>query len=101
MFTWTWIVFSALWIFGLALGLSQLGFAFWARETSGGKFADITSLQRKSLDLYPAAGLFCLGLAVTSGSVWERVFWAVLTGWCLFRLMRSIIIARKKKTYPN
>jgi hypothetical protein len=97
MITWTWIVFNALWIFALALGLSQLGLLYWKRESSEGNFDRTLAAQKNGVNLYPAVGLFCLGLFVTSVSVWERVFWVVLAGLCLFQLIRTLVIAWKKR----
>lgn len=75
---WPLVAFSALWILGLAVMLSALGFAYYEAETNGERIWDRMRRAGAQLALNGGLALFCVGMAGTSGSWWERGLWGTL-----------------------
>jgi hypothetical protein len=75
---WRLVGLSALWIVGLAVVLSVLGFADYHAHAERRRF--LATLGRPAYRLATNIGLllFCLGLFGLSASWWERVIWAIL-----------------------
>ncbi len=75
---WRMVGFAALWILGLAIVLSALGFASYEARPAGEKLRE--RLKRPGYQRAINAGLtlFCLGMAGTAGSWWERILWGLL-----------------------
>jgi hypothetical protein len=90
MIDWYSVSFGALWIFGLGLEVAALSFAYWEKEVTGERLRLILSRPRWGIPLNVAGGIFCLGLAATSGTAWEKVLWCVLAGWYVFQIWGTV-----------
>jgi len=75
---WPMVAFGALWIVGLAVILSALGFAYYEAGQADEKLR--TLLRRSPFQRALNAGLtlFCLGMIGSAGAIWERVLWGLL-----------------------
>ena len=75
---WPMVAFGALWIVGLAVILSALGFAYYQAGQADEKLR--TLLRRSPFQRALNAGLtlFCLGMIGSAGAIWERVVWGLL-----------------------
>jgi hypothetical protein len=98
MLDWYGIAANALWIFALALVLAVLGFAYWEKEVTGERLRLILSRSRSSMTLNGAGGVFYLGLAATSGALWEKILWSMLAGLYVFRIWNAV---RSRKSRPG
>lgn len=90
---WPLVGFSVLWILGLAVVLTVLGFAYYEAETSGERLRDRLRRPGPQLAMNSGLALFCAGMAGTSGSWWERGLWGALClafGWYAW-------VARKRR----
>jgi len=90
MIDWFNFVANALWVFALALALAVLSFSSWEAKVGGERLRVVLSRPRWEFTLNLAGALFCLGLAATSGKIWERVLWLVLAGLYLFQIGFSV-----------
>jgi hypothetical protein len=75
---WPLVAFSAVWILGLAIVLSALGFAYYDAQISDERFRGRLRSGGTQLALNGGLALFCVGMAGTSGSWWERGLWGAL-----------------------
>ncbi len=82
---WFGITANGLWILGLALLLSLLGFASWERSTNGGTLGSIFMSPPLNTTWNVAVAIFCLGMAATSSALWSRILWLILTIYSVFR----------------
>ena len=75
---WSMVAFAALWIIGLAVILSALGFAYYEAAQADEKLR--TRLRRPVYQRALNAGLtlFCLGMIGSADALWERVLWVLL-----------------------
>ena len=75
---WPMVVFGALWIVGLAVILSALGFAYYEAGQADEKLRKW--LRRPGYQRAVNAGLtlFCLGMIGSADAIWERVLWGLL-----------------------
>lgn len=78
MIDWLGLVFSTLWISGLAIALSVLSFAIWQARGAGKSLRLHLGQTSNQVALNLAGLLFCLGLAGSSSRTWEQVLWVVL-----------------------
>ena len=71
--------FATLWIVGLAVILSALGFAYYKAGQAEEKLR--ARLRRPVFQRALNAGLtlFCLGMIGSAEAIWERVLWGLLT----------------------
>jgi hypothetical protein len=97
MLNWFQVFSNAFWILGLAQGLAVISNAYWEMQRTGKKFGKVLSYQSRRFDLNLAAFLFCLGLLLTSGTLWERILWSLLMGWYLLQIINIFLVVRKKK----
>lgn len=76
---WPMVAFASLWIVGLAVILSALGFAYYEAGQTDEKLR--TQLRRPGYQRAVNAGLtlFCLGMIGSADALWERVLWGLLT----------------------
>ena len=75
---WRMIGFAALWVTGLAIVLSALGFADYHAATSRSRFREEVARPRLSASINLGLMLFCLGLTGSSGAWWETALWIML-----------------------
>ena len=75
---WRMLAFSSLWIFGLALILTVLGFAYYhAQRRKRGLSAELRRYNHQVV-INGALVLFCLGMLGSTSPWWERVLWLLL-----------------------
>ncbi len=86
---WPMVAFGALWIVGLAVILSALGFAYYEAGQADEKLR--TRLSRPGYQRAMNAGLtlFCLGMIGSADALWERVLWGLLTAAFAFYTWRA------------
>jgi len=75
---WRMVGFAALWITGLAMVLSALGFADYHAAMSRSRFREEVARPRLSASINLGLMLFCLGLTGSARAWWERALWIVL-----------------------
>jgi len=75
---WRMVGFAALWITGLAVVLSALGFAYYEAVETGERLRECWRLPGYQLALNGGLALFCLGLSGPAGVWWERFLWVLL-----------------------
>jgi multisubunit Na+/H+ antiporter MnhB subunit len=75
---WPMVAFAALWILGLAVILSALGFATYEAAEAGERLREHWKLPGYQFALNGGLVLFCLGLSGSTGAGWERVLWVLL-----------------------
>ena len=75
---WRMVGFASLWIVGLAVVLSVLGFVDYHAKAGGIRFRD--ELRKPIYQAWINVGLalFCLGLLGSSGAWWESVLWGLM-----------------------
>ncbi len=78
MIDWFNLIANALWILALAIVLAVFSYASWRASQDHEKLR--TQLARSQYQIFfdLAAVLFCLGMAGTSRSTWERILWGIL-----------------------
>lgn len=72
--------FGAMWITGLAVILSALGFADYHAHQEGVSIRDLLNCSGYQMAINGGLTLFCLGLIDTSRNWWETVLWVLLAG---------------------
>jgi len=77
LINWPMVAFAALWIIGLAVILSALGFAYYEAGQTEDKLR--TRLRRPVYQRAVNVGLtlFCLGMIGSADAIWERVLWGL------------------------
>ena len=77
LINWPMVAFAALWIIGLAVILSALGFAYYEAGQADEKLR--ARLRRPIFQRALNAGLtlFCLGMIGSADALWERVLWGL------------------------
>ena len=88
---WRLVGLSSLWILGLAVVLSALGFADYRAATEKERLRAILGQPAYRLATDGGLALFCLGLLGLSASWWERLIWAILA---LAFLAYTVVAAR-------
>ncbi len=75
---WRMVGFASLWIIGLAMILTVLGFADYHARTKGDRIRD--ELRKPSYPIWINLGLtlFCLGLLGSSDAMWQAILWGLL-----------------------
>ena len=81
---WRGVGFATLWIVGLSIELSVLGFVDFHAKEGGERRRDL--LRKPVYQLWVNVGLvlFCLGILGSSRTWWESVLWVVLAGAFMF-----------------
>lgn len=77
---WRMVGFGAMWITGLAVILSALGFADYHAHQEGVRIRDLLKCSGYQMAINGGLTLFCLGLIDSSRNWWETVLWALLAG---------------------
>lgn len=73
---------NALWILGLAVLLAVLSWARWEAQRERVRLRHALARPPIQLGLDLGLLLFCVGLAATGRTWWERVLWSLLAvGW--------------------
>jgi len=70
--------FASLWILGLAVILTALGFADYHAHTGSKRMREVLKEPGYSVAVNTGLALFCLGLLGSSRAWWETVWWASL-----------------------
>ncbi len=94
MIDWLNLGANALWIIGLALGLAVFSYASWQASVNKEKLREAINQPGVQVGLHAAGILFCLGLAASSGALWEKAAWLVLG---LLFLIQMIWTGRNKQ----
>lgn len=76
---WRTVGFTALWILGLAVILTLLGFADYHAGVEGTRARQILHRPVYRAGINGGLTLFCLGLLGSSGAWWETILWGLLT----------------------
>ncbi|MCK5642637.1 MAG: hypothetical protein KAJ19_17650 [Gammaproteobacteria bacterium] len=75
---WRMVGFSSLWILGLSIILTVLGFADYHAKTRKRRFREeLRGVEYQRL-INIGLALFCLGLLGSSSTWWEKVLWGLL-----------------------
>jgi hypothetical protein len=75
---WRMVGFAALWITGLAVVLSALGFADYRAAVEGSSFREQVARPAHSAPINIGLMVFCLGLIGSARAWWEAALWTVL-----------------------
>ena len=75
---WRMVGFSSLWILGLSIILTVLGFADYHAKTRKLRFREELRGVGYQRFIYIGLTLFCLGLLGSSSTWWEKVLWGFL-----------------------
>ena len=75
---WRGVGFATLWIVGLAIELSVLGFVDFHAKEGGERRRDLLRKPVYALWVNLGLVLFCLGVLGSSRTWWERLLWIVL-----------------------
>jgi hypothetical protein len=91
---WRMVGFAGLWILGLAIELSVLGFADYHAKVNKSRFRD--ELRKPSYQVWINLGLalFSLGVLGSSRSWWETALWALLAAAFIFYAFQALRQAR-------
>ena len=76
---WPLVGFSALWILGLSVVLTALGFADFHASREGRRLREVLARHAYQAGINLGLTLFCLGLIGSARATWERVVWALLS----------------------
>ena len=77
---WRMVGFAALWITGLAVVLSALGFADYHAAMAKSRFREEVARPTYSALINIGLVAFCLGLSGSAGAWWEAALWIALAG---------------------
>jgi len=86
---WRMVGFGALWITGLAVVLSALGFAYYEAQTGARRMREVLKRPTYQVAVNGGLTLFCLGLIGSSRTWWESLLWTLLAGSFAFFTGRS------------
>jgi len=97
MIDWLNLIWNALWILGLAVGLATLSYASWEASIYKEKFSVRLRRSTPQAVLNLAGVLFCLGLAGTSRRWWEIGLWLLLGVSFIFQAITALRGARQNR----
>ena len=86
---WPMVAFGAIWIVGLAVILSALGFAYYEAVEAGERLRERWRLPAYQRALNAGLTLFCLGMIGSAEAIWEWVLWGLLTAAFAFYTWRA------------
>ncbi len=72
------VIANSLWILGLAVLLAVLSWARWIAHTEQSRLRIVLKQPSIQIALDVGLSLFCMGLAATGRTWWERVLWGLL-----------------------
>jgi multisubunit Na+/H+ antiporter MnhB subunit len=75
---WRMLAFAALWITGLAIVLSAVGFGYYEASQANVKLRERMGRSSYQRAVNGGLVLFCLGMLGSSTAWWERVLWGLL-----------------------
>ena len=75
---WRMVGFAALWITGLAVVLSALGFADYHASREKQRTRDLLKRSAYQVAIIGGLTLFCLGLIGSTSEIWETLLWGFL-----------------------
>jgi hypothetical protein len=75
---WGMVAFASLWIFGLALLLTTLGFAEFHASREGRRIRTVLREPGYQIPINLGLALFCVGMLGGAQAWWERVLWGLL-----------------------
>lgn len=75
---WRMVGFASLWILGLAVLLTVLGFADYHAKVEGRRIRDLLREPGYQAAVNGGLTLFCLGLLGSARAWWEKALWALL-----------------------
>ena len=90
MIDWLGLVGNSFWILGCALALSTLSFASWQASLNKERLRIQLNKLGYQIAFHIAGVLFCVGLAITSDNLVERLLWVILAGLFIISLLREI-----------
>ncbi len=96
MIDWFNVAANSLWILGCAVALATLSYASWYASVYHEKLRQTLGGRNFQVSLNAAGVLFCLGLAATSGKVWEIILWAVLAVVFIVQIVILLLPTRDK-----
>ena len=94
---WVMVGLASLWITGLALILTALGFADYRAARAGGKFRHEIKRPAYQSVINFGLNLFCLGMVGSSREWWQTVLWAVLAAAFAAYTFRALRQMRRDK----
>jgi hypothetical protein len=92
---WGMVGFASLWILGLAIVLTVIGFADYHAKVSSKRFREILKQHGYQAAIHAGLVLFCVGLIGSARAWWEAVIWGVLGASFLGFTVYSIRAQRK------
>ncbi|MGA2819829.1 MAG: hypothetical protein ABSF61_04125 [Anaerolineales bacterium] len=75
---WRLVGISSLWILGLAVVLSALGFADYCAAVHHERWRDVLGRSSYQMALNGGLALFSLGMLGSTNAWWERLLWGLL-----------------------
>lgn len=76
------VIANSLWILGLAALLATLSWSHWIASVEDARFRAVLRRPQIQRAIDGGLALFCIGLAATSRTWWERILWGLLaTAW--------------------
>jgi hypothetical protein len=75
---WRMVGFASLWIVGLAVLLTVLGFANYHADLEARRMRDLLRETDYQMAINAGLTLFCLGLIGSARTWWERLLWGAL-----------------------
>ena len=91
MIDWTALVTNTLWLLALSIALAITGWASWQAAQEETRFQNVLRRRGYARALQGCLALFCLGVALSVHSTWERAAWALLT---LVAMVQLVLSAR-------
>jgi len=91
---WKAVGLAALWISGLAVMLSSLGFAEFQARSDSSSVRRVLNQAHYQAALGAGLAMFCLGLLGSSESGWEALAWGLLSAASLAYLVRWLRVSR-------
>ena len=92
---WRMVGFASLWILGLSLILSVLGFVDYHARGNKRRFRDELKEPGYQVGINAGLVLFCLGLIGSARAWWESVLWGLLAAAFVYY---GIVAFRERKT---
>ena len=95
MINWTALLTNSLWLIALASALAIAGWAAWQAAQEKTPFPVVIRRRPSMLALSGCMGLFCLGVALSVQTTWEKIAWAILA---LLTMIQFAIFLRNNDT---